>query len=238
VDANGVACKLWWANANGAPERTRALVLRLAENARASTITLCWDAPAPTWRQEIFAAYKHGRRKKPDALVRAIAQCRALPFEHLEVARYEADDLLATLTRLALEHGDSAAVVSDDKDMLQLVEDPGCRVVTSAGKEIDEAGVMDRWGVPPMFLRALLGLMGDASDGLPGLPGVGWRRGVARALLGETGDPLTFRLVALADVPGLALPVGPAETPPPPEAWDSDSAEIAQPEPAWEAPEL
>ena len=103
--------------------------------------------------------------------------CEAFGFTNIRVEGFEADDVIATLTKRAREQGIEVMVVSGDRDVYQLVED-GVRVMTTSRgvtdtKIYDTDGVVERYGVPPELVTDLIGLKGDTSDNIPGVPGIG-----------------------------------------------------------------
>ena len=114
----------------------------------------------------------------------------AFGFSNIKVDGYEADDVIASLTKRAREQGIDVMVVSGDRDVYQLVED-GVRVMTTSRgvtdtKIYDRDGVIERYGVPPERVTDLIGLKGDTSDNIPGVPGIGDK--TAAQLLQEYGD--------------------------------------------------
>ena len=114
----------------------------------------------------------------------------AFGYANLQVAGYEADDVIASATRRAREHGIEVMVVTGDRDLFQLIE-PGVRVMaTSRGitetKVYDHDAVVDRYGIPPALVPDFVGLKGDTSDNIPGVPGIGDK--TATQLLQEYGD--------------------------------------------------
>ena len=153
---------------------------------------VAWDPPGPTFREERFAAYKEQRPSMPDDLssqipyVKALFEALRLPL--LEVAGFEADDVLCTLVDRCRELPVEVVLVTADKDMLQLVG-PRVRVLstTARGERVvlDEAAVKEKWGVAPTQIPDLLALMGDSIDNIPGVPGVGEKTAVK--LIGQFG---------------------------------------------------
>ena len=210
VDGTALACRLWWANAKGVTGR----FARVIERFRAAEVRVAFDS-GPSWRREILATYKSGRKPKPVALVEAIAEVTAecKPWatntgcSRALVQGYEADDILATWARAA---AGPVAILGDDKDLCQLVG-PGCVMVSAAGEVLDASGVVDRLGVAPDRVRHLLSWTGDRVDGLPGVPGYGPKRGAERARRGEIGNRLTYDLAELVTVPGLQSESPPAQ---------------------------
>lgn len=151
------------------------------------------DSAEKTFRHDQFAAYKAHRQPPPDDLVAQLPYiervCAALRVPVLKLSRFEADDIIGTLAQRAAEQGLQSVIVTNDKDLAQLVRDPSIivlRVDTKAGEvPLDEAGVKAKYGVRPDQITDWIGLMGDASDGIPGAPGIGEKGAVQ--LLEEFG---------------------------------------------------
>jgi 5'-3' exonuclease len=203
VDGNGLCCVLWWANPANVPARFVKYLTGIQSDKCA--LAVAWDTPMETWRKSVLPDYKANRKPKPEALKAALEDCRSLPgFCHVQADGWEADDVIATLARKALEAGEVAVVVSRDKDMAQLVG-PGCIWVSGIGPPMDAAAVQEKYGVPPERMRHLLSWLGDAADGLPGVAGYGAKRAAERALAGEIGNELTYELTKLATVPEGAM---------------------------------
>ncbi len=153
-------------------------------------VGVAFDLEGPTFRHERFADYKAHRPPVPEDLIAQLPQakevCEGFRIPVLELSGYEADDLIATYTRLAREAGYEVVVVASDKDLLQLVG-PGVIVLNpSKDLRLDAAGVVEQFGVPPSRVRDVLGLMGDAVDNIPGVPGVGEK--TALSLVNSYGD--------------------------------------------------
>ena len=109
-------------------------------------------------------------------LVRQVLETLAIPS--LDMAGFEADDIIATLATQARDAGDDVLIVTGDRDSYQLVEDPHVRVLynqrgVSDYANYDEAGIDERTGVAPTLYPQYAALRGDPSDNLPGVPGVG-----------------------------------------------------------------
>jgi DNA polymerase-1 len=147
-----------------------------------SGVAVAFDRAEPTFRDEVVADYKGNRPETPDLLVPQFALVRevlgALAVACVEKVGYEADDILATLATEARDAGRDVVVVTGDRDAFQLVEDPLVKVMyTRKGISdtviYDEAGITERYGVPPRSYPLLAALRGDTSDNLPGVPGVG-----------------------------------------------------------------
>jgi DNA polymerase I len=146
-------------------------------------IAVCFDLGRPAYRHDVYDGYKANRRTTPDdfssqmPLVREVLSALRIPV--VEVAGYEADDLIATLVREARDEGLPVLVVTGDRDNLQLIDDAAEVRVMMTRRGItdtavyDEAAVTERYGVPPGRYIDVAALRGDPSDNLPGVPGVG-----------------------------------------------------------------
>jgi DNA polymerase I len=146
-------------------------------------IAVCFDLGRPAYRHDVYDGYKANRRTSPDEfssqmpLVREVLSALRIPV--VEVAGYEADDLIATLVREARDEGLPVLVVTGDRDNLQLIDDSHDVRVMMTRRGItdtavyDEAAVTERYGVPPERYIDVAALRGDPSDNLPGVPGVG-----------------------------------------------------------------
>ena len=169
-------------------------LLKLRRDEHPDFWVFTFDRPEPTFRHELDQQYKATREATPDELIDQLPRVKevaaALGCPLMEMAGYEADDLIATLARKGVEEGLEIVIVSGDKDLMQLVSD---RVSIynprKAGAEIerlDPGGVEEKFGVPPDKVRDVLALMGDTSDNVPGVPGIGPKTAVQ--LIREYGD--------------------------------------------------
>ncbi len=139
------------------------------------------DSKEKTFRQEHYADYKAHRPEMPEDMEVQLPYiervCEALRVPVAKIARYEADDIIGTLAQQAAKVGLQTVIVTNDKDLCQLVRDPEIvvlRVEKTGGETmLDQAGVKGKLGVRPDQVVDWLGLMGDAVDGIPGAPGIG-----------------------------------------------------------------
>ncbi|MDA1194793.1 MAG: DNA polymerase I [Planctomycetota bacterium] len=145
-------------------------------------IVVVFDGPEDTFRHALYPDYKATRQKMPEEMIPQLAwirQCvEALGITFLQVAGYEADDIIGTLATQGEAAGKDVWIVSGDKDMLQLVtEKVRLYNVMKPGRSEPEimgiAETIEKFGVPPEKVVDLLGLMGDSSDNVPGVPNVG-----------------------------------------------------------------
>ncbi len=158
------------------------MLINLLRDHQPDQVAVCFDRPEPTFRHEQVEGYKAGRAEAPDILRQQMGLVRqvvdALHMPVLELAGWEADDLIATLATRARDNGDDVIVVTGDRDAYQLVEDPHIKVLynrrgVSDYAFYDEAGIVERTGVTPQLYTQYAALRGDTSDNLPGVPGVG-----------------------------------------------------------------
>jgi DNA polymerase-1 len=158
------------------------MLVNLVRDHAPDHLAVAFDRPEPTFRHEAVDTYKANRTEAPDilrqqlGLVRQVVEVLHVPI--VELAGYEADDLIATLATQARDRGDDVLVVTGDRDSYQLVEDPHVKVLynrrgVSDYALYDEAGILERTGVRPVDYVQYAALRGDPSDNLPGVPGVG-----------------------------------------------------------------
>jgi DNA polymerase I len=136
-----------------------------------------FDAKGPTFRDEMYPAYKANRSPMPDDLRSQIepihAMVRMLGWTVLDVPGVEADDVIATLAVTAAQQGVTVVVSSGDKDLSQLVNEHITIIDTMNGKKRDVAGVTSEFGVPPNLMIDYQTLVGDTVDNVPGVAKVG-----------------------------------------------------------------
>lgn len=136
-----------------------------------------FDAKGPTFRDEMYPAYKANRSPMPDDLRAQIepihAMVRMLGWTVLDVPGVEADDVIATLAVTAAQQGVTVVVSSGDKDLSQLVNEHITIMDTMNGKKRDVAGVTAEFGVPPSLMIDYQTLVGDTVDNVPGVHKVG-----------------------------------------------------------------
>jgi len=132
-----------------------------------------------TFRKKKYEEYK-ANRKEIDVELRCqfpyiIPMLEALGVPYIEMPGYEADDIIASLTKKF--HESDIRIISSDKDLMQLVNDRVFLYDTMKKKTFDADAVQEKFDVPPEKIHALLSLMGDSSDNIPGLPGIGPKTG-------------------------------------------------------------
>ena len=165
------------------------MLRKLLNDEKPDYIAAVFDTDVPTFRHASFAEYKANREAMPDDLAKQIPYiiqvCEVFGIPIIKYDGFEADDIIGTLAKKVADKDMQAVIVSNDKDLCQLVQDPniiGMRQNSTNVKRkvpvppiewCDEAWVTKKFGVPPSKIIDLLGLMGDAVDNIPGAPGIG-----------------------------------------------------------------
>ncbi len=163
--------------------------LHLLEIAETEHIAIAFDRKVPTFRHEMFAAYKAHRPPMPDELIAQIEPVheffRLIGLPDLGMDGYEADDVLGTLA--ARFSGEAEVVLfTSDKDYCQLVNERTILLDPMKEVKLDAKAVYDKYGVWPNQFVDYLALVGDASDNIPGVKSIGAK--TAEALLKEHGS--------------------------------------------------
>lgn len=154
------------------------MLMRLLKERDPDYLAVTFDTPGPTFRHEAYEAYKAQREEAPETfreqlhLIKEVIDAFRIPT--FEKEGYEADDILASLSKKAQSEGLEVFIISSDKDTFQLVSDD--IKVIDPFKEFfiyDREKVKERFGVYPEALIEVMALMGDPIDNVPGVPGVG-----------------------------------------------------------------
>ncbi len=165
------------------------MLRKLIKDERPDYIAAVFDTDVPTFRHDSFADYKANREAMPDELSSQIPYiirvCEAFNIPIIKSDGFEADDIIGTFAKKIAEKDMKAVIVSNDKDLCQLVKDPHVIAMRQNSANVkrkvpvppiewcDEAWVEKKFGVPPSKIVDLLGLMGDSVDNIPGAPGIG-----------------------------------------------------------------
>ncbi|MFM2125113.1 MAG: hypothetical protein RL328_1564 [Acidobacteriota bacterium] len=154
------------------------MVRKLVNQFQPTHIAAIFESEGPTFRDEAFEAYKANRTETPPDLLEQIPWIRktleAMRIPVLEYPGFEADDVIGTLARRAVEVGFEVAIVSSDKDMLQLVNHHVQMLNPMKNDQWYDAAEVEKFmGVPPLQVIDLLALKGDTVDNIPGAPGIG-----------------------------------------------------------------
>ena len=193
VDAYALIFKYYYAFL-GRPMRNRAgmntsvvfgfvkFLRDIQKRERPDLLGVAFDPKGGSFRRDIFPEYKANRSETPEDIllsvpyVKRVLEAMCIPI--LEVAGYEADDVIGTLSQKGVEAGYDVYMVTPDKDYGQLVRD-NCRIYKQRGAEgsieiVDREAIREKYGIDdPQLVRDNLALWGDASDNIPGVPGIG-----------------------------------------------------------------
>jgi DNA polymerase-1 len=166
------------------------MLMKLLKDLDADRIAVIFDHSGHTFRNEIFPEYKANRSATPEDLIPQFPlirdATRAFNLPCIEMKGFEADDLIATYSRLAREAGARVTIVSSDKDMMQLVGDQVTMYDGLKDKRISFDEVAEKFGVGPDRVIDVQALAGDSSDNVPGVPGIGVK--TAAELINTYGD--------------------------------------------------
>ncbi|MFZ5778599.1 MAG: DNA polymerase I [Pseudomonadota bacterium] len=168
----------------------RMLVADLLDKPEVDHIAMILDSSEVTFRNQIYDKYKANRPPPPEDLVPQFPLIReaakAFNVTVCELDGYEADDLIATYARMALEAGATCTIVSSDKDLMQLIR-PGVDMMDPIKKtRLGPEAVLEKFGVAPDKVVDVQALAGDSVDNVPGVPGIGVK--TAAQLINEYGD--------------------------------------------------
>lgn len=153
------------------------MFLSLTQNIKCDYCLVLFDAKRQNFRNEIFAEYKATRPELPEdlrpqfGLIHEVVE--ALNLHWLQMEGYEADDLIATYTDLALKAGKEVTIVSADKDLMQLIRNGVTFYDSMKNKFFSPEDVKEKFGVYPERVTDVQALAGDSTDNIPGVPGIG-----------------------------------------------------------------
>ena len=166
------------------------MLLKLIDDLRPHSVAVVFDAGRVTFRNEIYGEYKANRTDPPEDLVPQFALVReashAMNLPVIEMAGFEADDVIATYAKIAREAGRSTIIVSSDKDLMQLVNDDVEMLDPMKQRRIGKDEVFEKFGVGPQHVIDVQSLAGDSTDNVPGVPGIGIK--TAAELINQFGD--------------------------------------------------
>ncbi|MCL2456639.1 MAG: DNA polymerase, partial [Defluviitaleaceae bacterium] len=174
---------------NSAGEFTNAIYgflnifFRFVDEEKPEHVIVAFDLPQPTFRHEMFGAYKGTRKGMPDELRAQVPALKTLLQKMgvvlSECAGYEADDIIGTLAKKAAAQEISPVIITGDRDLLQLASEkikirlPKTKSGKTEIENYDDKAVFEKYGVSPEAFVDVKALMGDASDNIPGVPGIG-----------------------------------------------------------------
>ncbi|HXP96036.1 MAG TPA: DNA polymerase I [Telmatospirillum sp.] len=166
------------------------MLMKLLTDSDADHLVVIFDAGRATFRNEIYPDYKAQRPPPPEELIPQFAlirdAVRAFNVSCVEMAGFEADDLIATYAKLAAAQGAKVTVVSSDKDLMQLVGGSVGMFDPMKNRQIGPAEVFEKFAVAPDKVVDVQALAGDPTDNVPGVPGIGIK--TAAQLIDEFGD--------------------------------------------------
>ncbi|MGD2102821.1 MAG: DNA polymerase I, partial [Acidimicrobiia bacterium] len=170
------------------------MLIRLIKDHHPEGVAVAWDVSRKTFRTDAYPEYKANRDKAPDhfrsqlPLIDEVLE--ALHITQLREEGYEADDLIASLAKRAVDDGWDVLIVTGDRDAFQLVGGPVKVLYTRRGISdtvlADEGWIEEKYGISPSQYVEYAALRGDNSDNLPGVPGVGEK--TAARLIGDYGS--------------------------------------------------
>ena len=160
-----------------------AIMFKMMEEINPNYMVVAFDVKAPTKRHEMYKDYKGTRKGMPDELASQMPIIKeilkAMNIKVIEMAGYEADDILGTLSRYGESKGLEVRLLTGDRDSFQLATDKTTIMLprTKGGKTetefFDRDKILETYGVEPLQMIEVKGLMGDSSDNIPGVPGIG-----------------------------------------------------------------
>ena len=165
------------------------MLLKVMREQQPHLLAVIFDSKGPTFRNDLYPEYKANRAAMPEDLVPQIPYIKrvvgAFNMPGIELAGYEADDIIATLAKKFAAEGMDVTVVTGDKDLMQIVDEHIRLLDTMKDKTYGPAEVAERFGGADKVVE-VQALAGDSSDNVPGVPGIGEK--TAKALIDEYGD--------------------------------------------------
>lgn len=167
------------------------MLVKMIETVKPDYIVTAFDVHAPTFRHKLYDGYKSRRKGMPDELAAQMPVLKemldVMGVRHVEMAGYEADDLIGTLSK---RYDVQTYIVTGDRDSLQLVDSSTRVLLTKRGitevDEIDETSLLEKYELTPQGIIDYKALAGDGSDDIPGVPGIGDK--IAKNLLKQYGS--------------------------------------------------
>lgn len=159
------------------------ILRKMLDEVHPDYVAVAFDLPQPTFRHQLYDGYKSQRKGMPKELASQMAPLKALlkalGYQTVTCPEYEADDILGTLAATCRAQGAECVIATGDRDSLQLVGGGvSVRLASTlhgqpTTTQMDEAAILEKYGVTPAQLIDVKAFMGDASDNIPGVPGVG-----------------------------------------------------------------
>ena len=157
------------------------MLISLLKEEKPTHVAVAFDVSRKTFRTEIFPEYKANRAKTPDEFRSQMSYLHELVagfgITQFEIEGFEADDIIATITKRAESEGLEVLICTGDRDSFQLVTDHTTVLYPKRGvselARMDPAAVLEKYGMTPQQYPDFAALRGDPSDNLPSIPGVG-----------------------------------------------------------------
>ncbi len=153
------------------------MLIKLMKDRAPRHVAMFFDAKGPTFRHEVYADYKANRPPMPDDLISQLPLIKKVTsgfnIPVIELAGFEADDLIGTYARMAEAAGYEVIMVTGDKDFVQLVTHKISIWDPMKDKVIDQTSVLEEFNLHPSQIIDMMGLTGDKADNVPGVPGIG-----------------------------------------------------------------
>ncbi|MGI5958630.1 MAG: DNA polymerase I [Massiliimalia sp.] len=155
------------------------ILLKLRRDYPTELVAVTFDMRAPTFRHLRYEGYKANRKGMPEELAMQVQPLKDilkyLGYPIIQMEGYEADDLLGTLSARCAQKGYDCVIATGDRDSLQLINDhvQVCLVKTKENLCCDREQILKDYGIEPIRIIDLKGLMGDSSDNIPGVKGIG-----------------------------------------------------------------
>jgi DNA polymerase-1 len=166
------------------------MLIKLMQERAPQYVAMFFDAKGPTFRHQLYAPYKANRPAMPEELSIQIPYIKKVTagfnMPVIEIAGYEADDLIGTYARLAESAGLDVIMVTGDKDFMQLVTDRVTIWDPMKDVAIDKDSIARDYHLEPAQMIDMMGFCGDSSDNVPGVPGIGPK--TALALIQQFGS--------------------------------------------------
>ena len=172
------------------------IYFKIMEDIKPEYVAVAFDLKAPTKRHLLYKEYKGTRKGMPEELAQQMPVLkevlRAMNITIIEKEGYEADDILGTLAKFGKDQGLDVTILTGDRDSFQLIEEnitvriPRTKMGTTEEEDYTPAKIKEEYGLEPIKLIEVKGLMGDTSDNIPGVPGIGEKTAIS--LIQEYGS--------------------------------------------------
>ncbi len=154
------------------------MILKVLNSLSPEILIVVFDSGKKTFRSELYPEYKANRKEAPEDLKPQFPLIRnaveAMNLKYVEVEGFEADDIIATYSKIIEKNGGKSIIISSDKDLMQLVKNGITEFYDPMkNKFIKEEDVEQKFGVKPHQVKDFLSILGDSSDNIPGIKGIG-----------------------------------------------------------------